>query len=314
MADQINQTTNLTPALIDTYELAYNRYINQAQDNLSGIYSTVTTYKQTIEDYWIGDVDKSIIENPGAPTFSELEEEKVTLRSKKYTPKNGIRIHREREVPEYEGMFTQRINSLFSSIVDFPNREIIRLIEAGETNKAWDKQNYFTKTVAGKRENANLMDGAGVTEENIDSDFAKALAAFKKFKSQGTPINVAPTVILVPTDLEVVFSKLMNSTATPVDNKNSGVRSSFNVLPTLQLITSVHLTDPNDWYLFDTSLVPMLWASWQQKNNDGASFTDIRLIVDETRYNLDGYKQYSVSRWGGAQYGHPVGAFKVKNS
>ena len=320
MADTINTFVNYTPEMIDTFDITYNRSIQQeSQGNLDGIITRINTYREVVEDYFLGDVDRTIIENPDDPTFSGVGEEKVTLRSKEWKPKSGLRIYRKQEVPEYAAQFTQRIEALTTSVNELPEQQVIGLIEAGETGKAWDGVNYFGDTSAvnasDKRHNVNIRAGRGVSQQNIDEDFADAQADFRLFNNgdKKTLINITPTVILAPVRLETTFLKLFQSTGTSESDKSSAVRSNFNVIPNLTLVISKYLTNQKSWYLFDTRMNPMIWINWLQRGNDG-NFTDVRLIVDESQYNLKDYKQYSLSRWGGAQYGLPIGAYKVKNS
>ena len=314
MADTINQQTAIEPAIFDTFETAYNRYINAPQTNLGGIYSRISTIKQKVVDHYVGDVNRNFVKDVGQATYSELRKETVTIECEKLIGEDGLRVHREEELPENEAQFTARIRSLFEGAVDLPNKLVAEAIEAGESNKAYDGVNYFS-AASGKRKVTNLKtNGRGTDLDKLAEDVGEVYGLFRQFRSNGHLVQARPNVILVPVSLEIPFRRLQVASATPEDSKNAGVPGVMQVLPRFSLVVSDWLTDQNDWYMFDTTLNPMIWASWQQKDNNGTSFTDIRLVNDDSPYTKQGFKEYNVSIWGKEAYGHPFGAFKVKNS
>ena len=314
MADTINQQTNIEPGLFDAAEVAYNRYINAPKSTMDGIYTRISTLKQKIVDHYVGDVNRNFVNDVGQATFSETRKATITIECEKKVAEDGIRIHREEELPENEAGYADRVRALYEAAVDLPNRLIAEAIEAGESNKAYDGVNYFS-AATGKRKVTNLKaNGSGTDLDKLAEDVGEVYGLFRQFRNEGHLVTARPNIILAPVSLEIPFRRLQIASATPEDNKNVGVPGIMQALPGFRLVVSDWLTDQNDWYMFDSNLNPMIWATWQQKDNDGVTYTDIRFIRDESAYPKQGYKDYSVSIWGKASYGHPFGAFKVKNS
>ena len=312
MANNVNQIYNLDLMVQDVYDTVFNRYTTSPPDNLGGIITRISTQEQKIVDHFVGDIDTTFIEDTGQDTETEVDYLKISLECKKYKAKNGLRIWREESIPKFASQHQDRVRKLFQAAVQLPNLKVIQAIEAGQTTKApFDNVNYFS-AATGKRKITNLKtNGSGTSLNQLEADLNEVQAAFQRFKSEDHYTNAYPNTILAPVELAVNFQRLQQSTATAEENINSNVRSVTNVLPRFNLVTTNLLENKKNWYLFDTNLKPMIWAHWLQENN--GSFVDIRLMDELSAYNKQGFKEYNVSIWGGAQYGLPYGAYKIVN-
>ena len=103
----------------------------------------------------------------------------------------------------------------------------------------------------------NLGGEAGV-ESNVTTSaalspatYAVARAKMQSLKgNDGEPLDVVPTVLLVPPQLEITAEEILNSTITAVD----GVAAPNHLAGTAKIVVARELSnEPDTWYLFDTS-------------------------------------------------------------
>lgn len=155
--------------------------------------------------------------------------------------------------------YQQRINDMFTEAKDFRFELGFDLIKAGATSEAptFDGQPLYATTHAYKVDTAgtedNIVVGAGVSVDNIETDIKKVLSRFAGFKFDQAEnqsqrqlnkrISRRDLVIVAPTELFGVFDDLMNKTL--IDNSNNlnlGIRVVHKLFP----------ADANDWYAFLT--------------------------------------------------------------
>ena len=302
--------TNLPAAVINSYETAYNRYITTPRDNMQGIYTSSVQEKDTLEDFWLGPVGQ-VRENPNAPKYAKLTEHKATLTTKQYKA-DGFRYDRAEVIDRNVAQFAARTRQVFERCAAYPDKAVALAIEAGESGKAWDGENYFSNVVSGVRENDNLLTRTGTgTLQNIATDIDNVRTAFRRFTVEGEAAGVSFDTLLVPPELETKFRTILVSAGNVTPQLNANVVNPVATFsPTWRLVVSDHLTSKTDWYAFDSRLTPMIWVTQSQREGNG--YVQIRLIEDDSKWQSEDYIGVAASIWGGVGYGHPIAAIKVK--
>lgn len=264
------------------------------------LFTTVVPSTSNVENYeWLGEL-------PGVKEFVDrrqieaLEKFDYLIKNRKWETTMGITLDDLKDNPD---MVRARIGQLPSVAVSHAEELVFEVLLQGETAKCFDGQNFFASAhpTADGGSFANLITGAGVTADNIKTDFEKirqAILGIKRrngkamFKQPGRLLLVhGPNLITV---MEDVFKTA--TLATGGVNKYNGQAD---------LVLNADIPG-NSWYAIVTA-APIKPLILQER--EGWSFTwDESKVFDEEKVFFGGKARYN------AGYGLPHCGYKVKNS
>lgn len=140
------------------------------------------------------------------------------------------------------GQLTRKINQMARKAARFLDLHMAQVLEAGENNNGIEGQRFFSTThrAGGNRnDQSNLFTGSALNKNNLN----KLISAVRKFQDdQSEVINVVPTKIVVPPELENQAKTLLN--ALIIDN-TTNVLSQSN----MRVIVDPYLTEEDSWYV-----------------------------------------------------------------
>ena len=315
----VNDTQFLPPAVFTGFLTAYQDYTRFNYDNLGGIYTRETTDKNVLEDYWLGSVGKAVkMASDEAVGYEELEEFKATIRTGVWKLP-GFRYDRKQSVDRNVAQYAQKSAEIMNGLAVVPDEEVTQLLIDGESGAAWDEVPFFS-AASGKRINNNLLTASGADDEKKAEDgLKKARTYFRRAKvrvpsaagNATRPANLTANVILAPPQMEDALLTVLRSTGNLAENRNAGVINPLGPTygPGWRLVSTALLPD-NDksFYVFDTTKKPLYWIS-QTQPGTGMS---VRMVTDTSEWERRNYIGVGGELWGGASYGSPIAAVKVK--
>lgn len=173
----------------------------------------------------------------------------------------SIAVDRNAIEDEQYGQIKLRVKELAVEAKRFFDELIFTLVGQGDSTTG---SSYFlNKVIAcydGKAMFAtNHSEGSSGTQSNkgttalTPTSTQTAITAMRKFKDdQGKPSHSNPTLMVTPPDLEFTAREILNSTYYPAEGTTT-TKLAVNVLKgILDLLVTPYLTDPNDWFIFDT--------------------------------------------------------------
>lgn len=192
-----------------------------------------------------------------APTMQEFKDEKIPkgLLDFDYTIRNvpyeaTIAVDKFALRNDQLGAVQTRIRDLAARAKNFPVKLLIELIKNGTTELCYDGQAFFSASHSegSSGTQSNLLNGSGVTVDNLVADLEAAIAAMIGYKDdQGEPMmeddSMLDLAVLCPPALLAKFQKIFG--AELISNTSNTLKNRAKV------VSSSRLTDTNDWYLFD---------------------------------------------------------------
>lgn len=152
---------------------------------------------------------------------------------------------------------------------------IATLLEAGESTEIWNGQNFFSTTHPANTKKPGLGTSSNYQATPKDcNSIANIIAertAMRAVKDvNGKKLRVNPDTILLPTEkfeiVDALTKQIQVSVASGTGVPGGGTATMTNPIAGLKVVHVPELTDPDDWYLADSSLVkkmpPWLCARW----------------------------------------------------
>lgn len=218
--------------------------------------STVIPSTQQTENYsWIADIPV-MREWIDERQIRALKDFGFSITNKKWEATMGI----SRQVIEDDqtGQITPRIMSLAEAANAHYDRLLADLINSNPT--AFDGVAMYHAT------HNNLATGGGSVLSA--TSLAAGYTAMRKQTSpvEGEPMDVRPTHLLVPPDLEIAAQVILNSMYTPDASGSSFAIGANNPIPRLglSLVVSNRLATTTEWHLFDCSHAVKPWIIAQR--------------------------------------------------
>ncbi len=257
-------TSDFLAALFTQFQLVYEQYFEAAQREAHyREWTTEISSTTDTESYnWLGAV----------PQMKEwLDERQVGgLYPFNYSLKNRdwedtIEVNRNTIEDDRLGIIRPRVQELAIEAAMHPDRLAIQALIDGTTDLAFDSVAFFANTrVLGESANIdNILTGTGTTVAQLQTDLAAARSAMRLFQDEfGRPRNLVGDTIICHPDIEQLFYQALNahllvttapSNIAPVVVPPDGdVRDNFRPNAGYKVISTPHLSDPNDWYFLST--------------------------------------------------------------
>ena len=178
-----------------------------------------------------------------------------SLEAYKYTIVNDdfeatVEVDRNHIEDDNLGIYAPQAQMAGFSAKQLPDEIVMDLVNGAFTNTCFDGQ-YFCDT-------DHAVAGASVSNKGVavlscstlaaaQASLGAARTAMKKFKNdEGQPLNVIPTILLVPPALEDVALVLKNNERLE-DGKQNPYKGTF------ELVVDSRMTSDTAWFLLDTS-------------------------------------------------------------
>lgn len=183
------------------------------------------------------------------------DKEIKALAASKYTIVNDdwegtIEVDRNDIEDDNLGIYAPQAQMAGYSAKQLPDEIVFDLVNNGFTNTCYDDLAFFATNhkVAGQTvSNKGTAVLSVSTLATAQSSYGAARTALKKMKDdEKRPINVTPTVLLVPPALEDTGRALITN-----DRLEDGKPNPYK--NTAELVVSAHLTSDTAWFVLDTS-------------------------------------------------------------
>ena len=240
-----NDVSSLIQPGINT--LFMENYVEYSKNQDYQKIASIISSNHEAENYsWLTD-SPSMREFIGEREIKAVSQNKYSLTNKTWEATLGI----ERSVLEDEnyGQLKMRINDLAYNVVKHKNKLVIDTLVAGNTTKCFDNSNFFANdhTYSGKSDFKGTQSNIGnlpLTYANLKT----TISNMRKFKgTNGEPLNIKPTTLVVPMDLEWTAKELVYSSQIDTSNTKNVLQGA------LEVIVSPYIESPTSWYLLDCS-------------------------------------------------------------
>lgn len=178
-----------------------------------------------------------------------------SLEAAKYTIKNDdfeatVEVDRNDIDDDNLGIYSPQAQMAGESAAQLPDEIVMALVNNGFTAACFDGQYFF--------DTDHVVAGASVSNKGVvvlscatlalaQASLGAARTAMKKFKDdEGRPLNITPTVLLVPPALEDVALVLANNERLE-DGKQNPYKG------TIEVVCDARLTSDTAWFLLDTT-------------------------------------------------------------
>lgn len=181
------------------------------------------------------------------------------LRAGKYVAVNDdfettIEVDRNDVEDDTLGIYTPQAQMAGESARDLPEQLVYDLVNGGFTGVCYDGQYFFdTDHPVGEDENQVSVSNKLVaplshaTLALAQASFGAAVTALRKMKDdEGRPLNLRPTVLLVPPALEDTATALMTA-----DKLEDGKTNPYK--GKCEVVVNGYLTSDTAWFVLDTS-------------------------------------------------------------
>jgi phage major head subunit gpT-like protein len=186
---------------------------------------------------WIGD-----------KTVKALEAFKYTIVNDDWEA--TIEVDRNDIEDDQLGMYGPQAQMAGESAAQLPDEIVMDLVNNGFTNLCFDGQYFFDTDhlVAGASVSNKLTAAlSAASQAAAIASYGAARTAMRKFKDdEGRPLNITPTVLLVPPALESVALALINN-----DRLDDGKANLYK--GTAEVVVDARLASDTAWYLLDTT-------------------------------------------------------------
>lgn len=233
----------------------FNGAFNQAPVSYTMFTSEINDTEAITPFEWIGSLPR-VREWIGARHIEDMKNYDYTIKKKDWelTIKIPYRKIWDSSQTKLASFMMQKVNQLGVQFrKDYPSDMIIKALEEGTTNLAYDGIPFFDSAT---RSNVNLITGSGTTVDNIITDIEDCRKRMKKFTDdQGRVLNITGDLAIIPPELEVKFMEITNA---KLRSSTSNIHYG-----SLQYVVDARLADSNDWYFVSTNefIKPILFVS-----------------------------------------------------
>lgn len=306
--DQFEALTNLQVALSSVF---YDQLtaINEPGSDLFQFFNMQTTSRAAERNQGVGGFS-DVPEYDGTLEYDSFE----LLYQKEYVPREfakGVSVERKLIDDDEYGVMSERIRLMGLSF----DRTRYNDAAAVFNNAFSTSYTRMGKTIASVGGDAvalcsashprspsqatSLQSNAGSSALSHDSVVATRKAMMKLTNSKGYPVGVIPDTLVVPVDLMDEALVITGS-----DQRSGNANNDNNTLNGLRVVTSLYLSDTNNWFMLDSRMARM-WLKWYDRIMP--EFTLDPTSDYKLRANFRGYMRYDVGwdRWEWI-YGHAV--------
>lgn len=231
----------------------------------------------------------------GKKQIKKLEEYDYTIVNKPYEA--TVAVKRDDIEDDQLGIYAPQAQGAGFSAKQWPDELVFQAVNDGFTAKCYDGKAFFASNhPVGK----GAVSNKGTKKLSIESlakakdSYGAARTALMSMKDdEGRPLNVQPNVLLVPPALADTANTLMTT-----DRLEDGVANLYK--GTAKVVVAAWLTDPNAWFLLDTSK-PVKPFVYQPRKKP--------VFVQQTKMDSDavfmqGEFLFGAEARGAAGYGH----------
>ncbi len=201
--------------------------------------ATIVDVKDHTVDYkWLGDI----------PSMQEWVDERVlkNLQAFEYSIKKKdwevtIEVERDDIMFDKLNMVKPRLIGMAGSVVYHYNELIFNLLEAN--GACYDGENFFS---AAHTIGATTYSNIGVKKLTSDNFITERTRMTSQRSDTGRNLFIKPNLLVVPPELEMEAKKILEA-----DLLDGGVSNLTKGLA--DYVVSPYLTNPNGWYLLDTT-------------------------------------------------------------
>nr|WP_314587027.1 Mu-like prophage major head subunit gpT family protein [uncultured Pseudomonas sp.] len=161
-----------------------------------------------------------------------------------------VAVNRNHIEDDQLGIYQPQAQMAGFSAKQLPDEIVYELVNNGFVALCYDGQYFFDvdhPVAGGSVSNLGTKALSASTLANAQASYGAARTAMRRFKDEdGRPINVSPTVLLVPPALEDTARALLT-----VDRLEDGKPNPYK--GTAELVVESRLTSDTAWFLLDTS-------------------------------------------------------------
>ncbi len=161
-----------------------------------------------------------------------------------------VAVNRNHIEDDQLGIYQPQAQMAGFSAKQLPDEIVYELVNNGFTALCYDGQYFFDvdhPVAGGSVSNVSTKALSAATLANAQASYGAARTAMRRFKDEdGRPINISPTVLLVPPALEDTARALLT-----VDRLEDGKPNPYK--GTAELVVESRLTSDTAWFLLDTS-------------------------------------------------------------
>lgn len=231
----------------------------------------------------------------GKKQIKKLSEYNYVIVNKSY--ESTIAVKRDDLEDDQLGIYKAQAEGAGYAAKQWPDELVFGAINKGFASKCYDGKAYFaTNHPVGKAAVSNK----GTKKLSVES-YAKALASYGAARTammslkdeDGRPLNVRPDTLLVPPALEAIALTLVTA-----DRLEDGKPNPYK--GTAKVKVSARLTNPDAWFLLDTSkpLKPFIYQP--RKKPEFVSQTS----MENDAVFMEGEFKFGAEARGEAGYGH----------
>ena len=211
------------------------------------------------------------------------------------------------EDDEY-GMIQHRIRQLAQRAIDHMCKLVFDLLDAGESEKAYDSTAMFadTRVIGGSANIDNLLSGAySGSADEIRAGVAAGVVAMRLFQDdRGVPMNLCPDTIVCSPTMEIPIKNALLPAVAGVTRAEADIIKRIIVRPEID-------ADVDDWYLLSTQrmgLKPLIFQVRKQPEFVAVDRPDaLNVFLNRLLY-------YGIDWRGAVGFGDPRTAVKIKDS
>lgn len=237
----ITVTADFVRALNATVRSVYD----DAFASASGVWQEIATVMpstQSEEPYaWIGEIP-TMREFLDERTIKALKEYGFTIRNKTWEATIGVK--REALEDEQTGQLRARVMGLAEAASAHYDELLFNLIASGGSANCYDGTPFYGNSHPGGGDNLTDLPFSASALKTV-------LAAMQRqvTPSTGEPMNVRPSHLLVPPELEFTALEVLNSALNP---DSSGGQNRVNALHgRLKVVVSARLASSSEWHVLD---------------------------------------------------------------
>jgi phage major head subunit gpT-like protein len=180
------------------------------------------------------------------------------LKNKKW--EDSFRILRDEIEDDRIGMYANVAQEMGYAAALWPDDLVTAALAAGESALCYDGQYFFDTdhpvdpSHGSYGVQANLFTGMPLNAAN----FQAVYTAMRGFKGEDNrKLRIKPTVLMVPTELQIQAQSVINNDfvvqTQTVSGTGTAVAVKNQLAQSVEILVNPDLTSPTDWYLLDTS-------------------------------------------------------------
>ena len=222
----------------------------------------------------------------------------------------SISVDRDAIEDDQYGQIVLRVKELATEAVRYRDELAFSLISQGNATIG-TSGDYTGKTISCYDGRANFAsdhsEGDSGTQSNLGStalgvtSVQAAITAMSKFKNdKGKPAGTRPNLLVVPPDLEWKATELFTSDYFPEEGTTTAKLAKNTLKGKLNTLVTPYLTDPDNWYLFDTTGVIKPLILQVRREPEFTSLidnTEAAFMRKELYYGIDWRGEIAWSDW-----------------